>query len=271
MLPDADPEIPRNNLEMTLDISHALIAFIAAFMAGLINSVAGGGTLISFPTLIWLGLSSVNSNATNTVALWPGSLGGAWGYRRDLRRVESRLLAFIIPSVLGGMAGALLLAQTPPDVFDRLVPALVLFATFLFMFRGLLQSRFNPASGHAELSAPWPVAAPLIQFGVALYGGYFGAGIGILMLAALSLLGMNDIHQMNGLKNLLALCINASASLYFAWAQMVYWPYAVIMAVGAVAGGYSCAGIAYRLGARAVQRIVVVIGFVMAFSLFLRH
>src|SRR6266852_4608141 len=116
-----------------IDLSHAVAAFGAAFLAGMINSVAGGGTLLTFPTLIWLGLPSVTANATSTVAIWPGSLGGMWGYRRELRGTDPRMLALVIPSLIGGIAGAWLLQFTPPSVFDRLVPFLILFATVLFM------------------------------------------------------------------------------------------------------------------------------------------
>src|SRR5579863_9169315 len=209
----------------------ALVAFGAAFVAGAINSVAGGGTLLSFPTLIWLGLNSVSANATSTVAIWPGSLGGMWGYRKELRTAERRMLALTAPSLVGGITGALLLRFTPPSIFDAVVPFLILFATILFMVQETVQRVFK--TGTVRLGG-----AIVFQFFVALYGGYFGAGIGILMLAALSILGLTDIHQMNGLKNFFALCINGVAAIYFIAAHMVEWPYVLVMAVGAIAGGY---------------------------------
>ena len=251
-------------------ITHALIAFGAAFAAGSINSVAGGGTLVSFPALIWLGLNSVAANATSTVAIWPGSLGAMWGYRRELRTSRLRMLVLVVPSLIGGIAGAWLLKFTPPGVFDKLVPFLILFATLLFMAQEAVQRMLNTAEAAKHQSSKWLAGAIVFQLFVALYGGYFGAGIGILMLAALSVLGLTDIHEMNGLKNFFAVCINGVAALYFIASNMVYWPDVVIMAVGAIAGGIGGAGVARKLGRTAVRRIVICIGFAMAISLFIR-
>jgi uncharacterized membrane protein YfcA len=251
-----------------LDLFHAAAAFGAAFLAGAINSVAGGGTLVSFPTLIWLGLNSVAANATSTVAIWPGTLGSAWGYRRELGRAEGRFMALIVPSLVGGLAGALLLKLTPPAVFDRLVPFLILFATLLLMAQDAVQRRLK--IGENRSSRGWLVGGMLFQLGVGVYGGYFGAGIGILMLAALSILGLKDIHEMNSLKVVFGGSVNGIAALYFIWARMVYWPYVLLMAVGAIAGGYGGAGVARRLGREAVRRIVIAIGFGMALSLFIK-
>lgn len=251
-------------------ITHAAAAFAAAFAAGMINSVAGGGTLVTFPTLIYLGLTSVTANATSTVAIWPGSLGGMAGYRRELATVERRMLALVIPSLIGGITGAWLLRFTPPALFDKLVPYLILFATVLFMVQEPVQRRLKALSSNHE-STQWLVGAMLFQLFVALYGGYFGAGIGILMLAALGVLGLTDIHQMNGLKNFFALCINGVAAIYFVYAGMVFWPDVLVMAVGAIAGGYGSAGIARRIGRQRVRQIVVCLGFAMAVSLFVKH
>jgi uncharacterized membrane protein YfcA len=250
---------------------HEIVAFGAAFLAGAINSVAGGGTLVSFPALVWLGLPSVTANATSTVAIWPGTVGGMWGYRRELRSAEPRMLALVIPSLLGGILGALLLRWTPPAIFDTLVPFLILFATLLFMAQGPIQRGMNTAGAPAHNSTTWFIGAALFQLFVGIYGGYFGAGIGILMLAALSILGISDIHQMNGLKNFFALSINGIAALYFIWANMVSWPDVLLMAVGAIIGGYGGAGVARRMGRTAVRAVVIAIGFIMALSLFLRR
>ena len=254
-----------------MTLTHAALAFGSAFAAGMINAVAGGGTLVSFPTLIWLRLSPVVANATSTVAIWPATLGGMFGYRRELRTVELALLALIVPSLLGGIAGALLLRFTPPYIFEILVPYLILFATVLFAIQEPVQRFLKPAAHPSHRSTRWLAGAMIFQLFVGLYGGYFGAGIGILMLAALSILGMSDIHQMNGLKNFFGMCINGVAAVYFIWAHMVYWPDVIVMAIGAVAGGYGGAGIARRIGRVAVRRIVIVIGFGMALSLFLRR
>src|SRR6185312_15226712 len=214
-----------------LDIPHAAVAFGAAFVAGAINSVAGGGTLVSFPTLIWLGLNSVTANATSTVAIWPGTVGGMFGYRDELRKAEPRFLALIAPSFIGGIAGAILLKLTPSSTFDRIVPLLVFFATLLFMAQEPLQRRLKTAEGGMHNTMGWKVGSMLFQLGVGLYGGYFGAGIGILMLAALSILGMKDIHEMNALKVILAGVINGVAAICFIFAGMVYWPYVLVMVV----------------------------------------
>ena len=248
---------------------HEVLVFAAAVIAGGINSVAGGGLLVTFPTLIWLGVPSVTANATNTLAIWPGTLGSVWGYRRELRGVDKRVYALIVPSVIGGVAGAILLHLTPPGIFDRLVPALILFATCLFTAQERLQKRFNLAAAHNARSH-WLSWTMLFQLAVGVYGGYFGAGIGILMLAALSLMGHTDIHQMNGLKSLLATCINAVAAGYFVFAGLVSWPDALVMAAGAIVGGVAGANMARRVGPGAVRRIVVVVGFAMALSLMLR-
>jgi uncharacterized membrane protein YfcA len=253
------------------NLSHSAVSFGAAFVAGAINSVAGGGTLVSFPALIWLGLPSVTANATSTVAIWPGSLGGMWGFRRELQGAPKQMLALVLPSLVGGMVGAYLLRYTPPAVFDKLVPFLILFATLLFMVQEPIQRRLKSSTPSGAHSAQWMFWAVVFQFLVALYGGYFGAGIGILMLAALSILGMTDIHQMNGLKNFFALCINGVAAIYFIFSNMVYWPDVIVMAIGAIAGGYGGAGVARKLGRTAVRRIVIGIGFGMAVSLFIKR
>lgn len=248
---------------------HALLVFVAGAIAGGINSVAGGGSLVSFPTLIWLGVPPIAANATNKAAIWLGTIGSVWGYRRELRGVDPRVYALIVPSVIGGITGAVLLYRTPAVVFDRLVPVLILFATCLFIAQEALQRRFDLSAAHTARSH-WLSWTMLFQLAVALYGGYFGAGIGILMLAALSLMGHTDIHRMNGLKNLLATCINGVAVAYFVFAGLVISSEALVMAVGAVVGGVGGANIARRIGRVAVRRIVVVVGFVMALSLMTR-
>lgn len=256
---------------MTSEVVQYGSAFAAAFAAGAMNSVAGGGTLLTFPTLIWLGLNSVSANATSTVAIWPGSLGGMVGYRRELKGVDSRLLWLAVPSLVGGITGALLLKFTPPAIFDKLVPWLILFATLLFLVQGPIQKRLGGGGAGQKHSLHWLAGAFVFQFLVAVYGGYFGAGIGILMLAALSILGIADIHQMNGLKNFFALCINGVAAIYFIVAGMVSWPFVLVMAVGAILGGVLGAGIARKLGRTFVRTVVICIGFGMALSLFLKH
>jgi uncharacterized membrane protein YfcA len=256
-----------------MDAWHAAIIFVAASIAGMINSVAGGGTLVSFPALVWVGVDPIKANATNAFALWPGSFGGVFGFRRELAGARRWLLLLIWPSLFGGMVGACLLLRTPSRTFAGIVPYLILGATLLLAAQESLTRRLyrsgNPHS--AQLSRKWSAGAILFQLLVAIYGGYFGAGIGILMLAALGLLGLTDIHRMNAIKNLLALLINGIATIYFAVSGYVVWSDAIVMAVGAVAGGYGGAGLARKLGRRFVRRAAIVIGFGMAISLLLRR
>jgi uncharacterized membrane protein YfcA len=174
----------------------------------------------------------------------------------------------IVPSVLGAITGAVLLRVTPATLFDRLVPLLLLFSTLLFAVQDRLQRVFNMTPEHH--GSKWFAGAMIFQFFVSVYGGYFGAGMGILMLAALAILGHEDIHQMNGLKNLLAVFINAVAAAYFVAAGMVILGDAVVMAVGATIGGIASAGMARRMGRKAVRRAVIVIGLAMTLALFLR-
>jgi len=216
---------------------------------------------------VWLGVPPIIANATNTAALWPGSLGAVWGYRRELRDTAPRMYWLIVPSVLGAITGAVLLRVTPAALFDRLVPLLILFATLVFAVQERLQRLFAMTPEHQR---KWFAGAMLLQFFVSVYGGYFGAGMGVLMLAALAILGHDDIHQMNGLKNVLAMFINAVAAAYFVAAGMVILGDALVMAVGATIGGVASAGMARRMGRKAVRRAVIVIGFAMTVVLFFR-
>ncbi len=254
-----------------LDFPHSLAAFAAAFLAGGINSVAGGGTLVTFPTLLWLGLSSVTANATNTVAIWPGSLGSIWGFRRELARTDPKLRWLVLPSFAGGAAGALLLRRTPPGVFDHLVPFLILFATILFTLQAPISRWLAKLRGQAQESGSGNFAGVvLLQLAVGIYGGYFGAGMGIMMLTALSMLGMTDILEMNALTSLFGMCINGMAAALFIWSHMVAWPFVLVMAVGAIIGGYGAAGVARRIGKQAVRRFVIAVGFTIAATFFIR-
>ncbi len=255
-----------------MTLLEATIIFGAALAGGMINSVAGGGTLVTFPTLIWLGMTATNANATSTVALWPGALSSMWGYRQQVQQSEARYFVLVIPSLIGGLIGAVLLKRTPPPIFAALVPFLILFATLLFMVQEPIQRYFRKeASNPASASLRWMISAALFQFLVAVYGGYFGAGIGILMLAALGLLGLTNIHQMNGLKNLFGMTTNVVASVYFVISGLVHWPEAIVMAGGAIIGGYGMAGLAQRLGQRFVRRAVIAIGLAMTISLWLKE
>jgi len=251
-------------------VALTLIA-LAAFVAGVINSMAGGGTLVSFPTMVWLGRPPIMANATNAVALWPGSLSAMFGYRDDMRRVRRWLYLLTIPSVAGGALGAILLLHTTEKTFSRIVPFLILGATLLLAAQELISRKLNLiAKAHENPSAGWVVFVFTFQLLVGLYGGYFGAGMGILMLAALGLIGLTDLHEMNGLKNLLAVGINGVAAIYFAISGAVLWVDAIVMALAAIAGGFAGAKLAKRLGRRFVRGAVVFIGLTMTVALFLK-
>ena len=240
---------------------HAAVMFIAAFLAGVVNSIAGGGTLLTFPVLIWLGLDPKIANATSTVALWPGLFGGLFGYRREMNDSSLILMRLGVISVVGGGVGAWLLIVTPSPTFARLVPFLILFATILFMIQTPVNRWLHLGSAERSTTKAWWTGAMIFQFLSAMYGGYFGAGNGIMMLAAMGLLGMHDIHRANGIKNFLGICINSVAVVSFSIAHMVVWPKSLLMAVAALAGGYVGSRTAQRVGRVFIRRAIVVIGF----------
>jgi len=255
-----------------MTLTQGLLLFGAAMMAGMLNAVAGGGTLVTFPALIWSGRPEIIANATSTLALVPGTWSSAYGYRGETLKAPRKFLYLLIPSVAGGVVGAVLLKRTPPSTFAALVPFLILFATALFMLQETVQRWLRSgASAHKEATASWMVGASFYQFLVAVYGGYFGAGIGILMLAVLGIMGLSNIHQMNGLKNVFGSMINGVAAVYFVYAGLIDWPAAALMAAGAIIGGYGAAGIALRMEQKFVRRVVILIGFAMAISLFFKR
>jgi len=236
----------------------------AAAAAGLINAVAGGGTLLTFPTLMFFGTSSTMANATSTLALVIGTFGGVFGYRKHLAAVKGWLWRLIPPSLLGGWLGGWLLTSTSDKTFSKLVPFLILFATVLFLLQGAIKRWTGTASGTPS-AAPGAVAGAIaFQFAVAVYGGYFGAGIGILMLASLGLIGFADIHQMNGMKTVLGALINLVAALWFIQAGLIDWPRAGIMTVGALAGYLAGSHWSQKIPQARVRQIVTAIGLIIA-------
>ncbi|PKU24763.1 sulfite exporter TauE/SafE family protein [Telmatospirillum siberiense] len=242
-----------------------ILLIAAAFGAGLMNSVAGGGTFLTFPALVFAGVPSVMANATSTVAVFPGALASAWAYRKDFPRLEGlRTRTILLVSLAGGICGALLLIFTPEHTFNALVPWLLLAATLLF-------------AGGKRLT-PWlrsrlhigPAALCGLQFLIALYGGYFGGAMGIMMLALFGLFGLTDINAMNALKTLLAGLLNAVAVVCFVAAGQVAWTPALVMLVSAVAGGYAGAHIARKMNPDHVRAVIIMIGLVMTALFFAR-
>jgi uncharacterized protein len=249
------------------------VLFIVAVLGGALNSVAGGGSFLTFPTLLISGVLPVQANATSTVALWPGSLTSAAAYRRELLLQRAPFLLWLSAiSVAGGLIGAVALLHTPQATFIRLVPWLLLLATVLFTFGGPLTVKIRRRTSHLTGPSWLPTTlVGILQLVIAVYGGFFGGGIGILMLASLALIGMENIHQMNAIKTLLAGCINGVAVLTFIIAGAVAWPQALLMLVGSIAGGYGGASYARRADPRLVRRFVIAVGVVMTLYFFIRR
>ena len=257
----------RETYTIGVTILRLSLALVAAVGAGAMNAIAGGGTLLTFPAIVALGVTPLVANVTSTVALWPGSLGSMWAYRSEIVGARRWVIGFAAPSVGGGALGAWLLLHTDPASFARIVPFLVLGATALFLVQRPLMRRMNAS----RVEADGPSAGFLVaQFLVAVYGGYFGAGIGILMLAVLGFMGFANIHRMNGLKNWGAMCINGTAVVMFVAGGIVHWPIALTMATGGVMGGYVGAQLAQRIGPERVRHAIVAIGLA-AFVWLLYH
>jgi uncharacterized protein len=225
-----------------------------------VNAVAGGGSLISFPALLAVGYPSVTANVTNSVAVLPGYLGGSFGYRRELRGQRKRVLALAITSVLGALGGAVLLLVTSNKLFEHIVPFLILFACALLAAQPLLSRVVRPPSGVQERS----VRLHGMELLTAAYGGYFGAGLGIMLLAVLALCIDDDLQRLNALKGLLSLLIGAVAAAYFALFGPVKWGAAAVMAVASLLGGQAGVGLARRLDDRVLRAVVVAFGVAVA-------
>lgn len=226
---------------------HDIVLLITGFVVGGMNAIAGGGMLIGFPVLVALGVPPLLANATGTIITAPGQIASAWGYRDYLRRVPIKYAWLLVPTVLGAATGSLLLRFTSSHEFDRIVPLLVLMGVMLFTFQPLLHFHL-----HSHVSSGVKAWLPVALIGLAvvplsIYGGYFGAGYGFLMLAFLGLTNLHDTHMMNGMKNIAATFVSATSIVCLYGAHLIQWRTGLIMAVGSVTGGY--------LGARGIQRI----------------
>jgi uncharacterized protein len=239
-----------------------LLVCAAALGAGAVNAIAGGGTLLTFPSLLAV-VSPVAANATSTMALLPGSLSAGLGYREELRKARRHLVLLWPPSLIGGIAGAFLLIRLPERIFATAVPWLLVTASVLLLLQRPLL-RYIGTHPHGRPARRTIVAIVFFQLLVGVYGGYFGAGIGILMLSSLAFMGIPDIHEMNAVKNILAATMNGISAVIFALAGVVVWEYAAIMAVAAIVGGYGGARIARRMKPAYVRAVVVTIGFLVA-------
>jgi uncharacterized protein len=238
---------------------------VSGAAAGAINAVAGGGTLVTFPTLLLFGTPPVVANATSTLALVIGTAGSVYGYRQHWRAVQPWLWRFVPVSILGGLIGSIILTQTSNKTFSRLVPFLILFATVLFLLQGMFRRLAlweSRSKVQAPMGAMW--GAILFQLAVAIYGGYFGAGIGILMLASLGLIGLTHIHEMNTLKTVLGSLINLVAAIWFILAGLIYWQKAAVMTVGALAGYYLGSHYSQQIPQQRVRQIITAVGFAIS-------
>lgn len=241
---------------------------LAAAAAGLINAVAGGGTLLTFPVLLFFGTPPVIANATSTLALVIGTAGSIFGFRGQIAAVRPWLSRFIPVSLLGGLLGSVLLTRTSNETFARLIPFLIFFATILFFAQGAFRRLAAVESSGAQRHGRHLAIAIAFQFAVALYGGYFGAGIGILMLASLGFIGLTDIHEMNALKNVLGSLINVVAAIWFVGSGLIDWPKAGVMTVGALAGYFLGAHYSQRIPRERVRQLITAIGFAISIVTF---
>jgi uncharacterized membrane protein YfcA len=247
--------------------NHAIFLFIAGILGGVQNAIAGGGSFVAFPTLLFIGVPPIPANATTTLALWTGAAASGGAYRSHLDVPRRVLLPLLLTSLIGGIGGAVLLLRTPPNTFMRVLPWLMLGATLLFMFgKHLAGSRVSSVGHNATVSAI--VGASIFELGVAVYGGYFGGGIGIVNLAMLAAVGMTNIHAMNALKTILGITINGVATLVFVVKGAIYWPQAIVMTAGALLGGYFGAHYAQKLPQRWIRRFVVLVGVGMTVYFF---
>jgi hypothetical protein len=250
-------------------LEQVIFLFFAGAVGGAINAVAGGGSFVAFPALLFTGVPPVPANATNTLALWVGTTASGGAYRMKLDIPRRVMIPLIVTSVIGGVAGALLLIKTPAQTFLKVLPWLMLGATLLFAFGERLTGRIS-AGMSGETSRGSMIGATIFELAVALYGGYFGGGMGILNLAMLSALGMTDIHAMNKLKVILGSIINGVAAVAFIATGFILWPQAGVMTVGAIVGGYGAAHYAQKLPQSWIRGFVIAVGTFMSIYFFIR-
>ena len=230
----------------------------ASFIAGIVNSIAGGGSFLTFPALVFTGVPTIAANATSAVAVFPGYLSGALGFAKELKEYpKSKFLLLITLSIMGGIGGSLLLLITPASVFSYIIPWLLGFATLLFAF-GDFVAKWAKKNSNSN-----GFLGNLTTLIVCIYGGYFNGGLGIILLALFSTLGMRDIHLMNGLKNIMSFALSAASVVTFAIAGIVFWQQAIIMMIAATIGGYFGVVVARKLSKDTIRMIIVIIGLIM--------
>lgn len=243
----------------SLTLETIVFLFVAGALGGALNSVAGGGSFVAFPALLWTGVPPIPANATNTIALWSGAAASGGAYRKRLDVPRRVMIPLLAASLTGGITGAFLLLKTPAHTFMRVIPWLTLGATLLFAFGRQLAFGRKSVVEH-DASAGAMAGATIFQLAVAVYGGYFGGGMGIVMLAMLATLGMTDIHSMNALKSVMGFVINGVAVVTFVIAHAVYWKHGIVMILGAIAGGYLGAHYAQKVPPVWIRAFVVLVG-----------
>jgi uncharacterized protein len=259
--------LPLSGTPNCLTLQSAIFLLVAGVLGGALNSVAGGGSFIAFPALLFTGVPPIPANATNTIALWTGAAASGRAYRSKLDVPRRVMIPLLAASLIGGLAGAFLLLKTPAQTFMRVLPWLTLGATLLFAFGKKLAGGRKSIIEHESTLAAL-IGATLFQFAVAIYGGYFGGGMGIVMLAMLAALGMTDIHSMNALKSVMGFVINGIATLTFVIKGAVYWKPGIVMIVGAIAGGYLGAHYAQKVPQAWIRYFVVLTGSGMTMYFF---
>ena len=250
-----------------MNFGQAILLFVAGILGGVLNAVAGGGSFVAFPALLFTGVPPIPANATNSLSLWTGIVASGGAYRNQLDVPRRVLLPLLVTSVVGGLLGAFLLLRTPAHTFMEVLPWMMLGATLLFVFGPRLAAG-RPSKVGADATAGAIVVASVFELAVAVYGGYFGGAVGIVNLAMLAAIGITDIHAMNALKSVLGTAINGVATLVFIVKRAVYWPQALVMIVGAVIGGYFGAHYAQKLPQNWVRGFVILVGAGMTIYFF---
>jgi uncharacterized protein len=246
------------------------LLFVTAFIAGGLNAVAGGGSFITFPTLIFTGISPIAANTTNATAMWVASLASVGAYRRDFDVERRALVILTITSLVGGALGSITLLYIPPDIFKKLIPYLLLLATGVFIFGESMKKWVQAEAKTKQDQPPKIIYLVITQLSIAIYGGFFGAGAGILMLAAFTLFGFKELNTMNALKSFLGTCFNGIAVLLFIFAGLVAWPQAILMSVGGSMGGYVIARFARKIPPQIIRWFVSIVAVSMTTYFFVR-
>ena len=254
-----------------MTLLNELLILLAALVAGFINAIAGGGTLVSFPTLLAVGIPPVIANVTNTVALVPGTIGGMWSQRKDFRSQYKRLLRLLPVSVTGGIVGGLLLLNTEESAFRSLIPFLILAATLLLGFQVQIKNWVISRIGHAHTEHHNPAIMLSLVFLAAIYGGYFGAGLGVILMAVLGLVTDDSLNRLNFLKQAIGFAVNLSAAFYFAFSGKVDWMIAFIMIFGSLTGGLIGGKVAGKMKPEILRWIVVTAGLIAAAAFLLKR